>query len=49
MIELEIGYASQFFHKYNDNRKYFRMLIQDSHNRGFSHLISFDVIYYINF
>ena len=42
IIEHEIEYAYQFFYKYKDNRKYFRLLIQDSHDRGFNHLITFD-------
>ena len=42
IIEHEIEYANQFFQKYKDNRKYFRLLVQDSHDQGSNHLINFD-------
>ena len=42
ILEHEIEYAKQFFEKYRNNQKYFRLIIQDSHDSGTNHLINFD-------
>ena len=41
-LEHQIEYAKQFFEKYKNNQKYFRLIVQDAHDSGTNHLISFD-------
>ena len=49
IIEHEIEYAKQFFEKYKNNQKYFRLIILDSHDNGTGQLINFDDEILFNF
>ena len=42
ILEHEVEYAKQFFEKYRNNQKYFRLIVQDSHDAATNHLINFD-------
>ena len=42
IIEHEIEYAKQFFEKYKNNEKYFRLILMDGHDQVSNQLINFD-------
>ena len=39
ILEHEIEYTKQFFEKYKNNQKYFRLIIRDTHDSGAVHLM----------